>query len=190
MTEEKKPMSTQKITVIVAIIMIALGGVSSIANWAFDLSDKWNDYRDSQDLRQINHYADIVSDSTIAKVTREIDPMNAAQFESFKDSLYYQIRTGKSIAFTYMNAVDSLCQIIIMKEKHVKQLQARIDMLEVELDISRAKTRDEGLQTVMNALEKVLSARDQSVKLDSMMIEIRRMNLQKLKEINSGDRAQ
>lgn len=186
---EKKPMTTQRITVIIAAVMLGLGGISSVANWVFDFTGKYQDWRDKQTQRTIDQNAKIVSDSTVAKVIREIDPLKTADFDAFRDSLHNQIRNGKHIALSYMTAVDSLIQIVSYKDQEIGVLNSRVQVLEVKLQVAKANTRDEGLNMVMNTLEKLLNEKSSTQKLDSIMIGIRQINENKL-NIKSGDRAQ
>lgn len=190
MEEEKKPMSAQRITIWVGVIALLATTFGAVGETIFDISGKWSEYQDRKEVREINKNAAITSDSTIAKIIREIDPLTMREFSNYRDSVDAQMRNGKRIAFTYMNAVDSLVQVVNAKDRALIDQQKRIDLLEVELNVSKAKTRDEGLEMVMNTLEKLLNEKSQNQKLDSMMIEIRKLNQKKIESIKSGDRRQ
>lgn len=187
---EKKPMSGQRITMWVGIIVLVAGGLGKVGDSLFDISGKWNDYRDKQALREINHNAEIISDSTISKVIREIDPLTTSEFNAYREDIDGQMTIGKKIALGYMNTVDSLIRVVNQKDQVVNSQRKRIDVLEVELKVASAKTRDEGLETVMQTLEKLLNEKSQTIKLDSMMTEIKKLNQKKIESIKSGDRAQ
>lgn len=190
MTEKKKKISKLQLTAIIAGTMLFLGFLTQVSDWYIAISAKWSQHAQERELAEINRNAKIISDSTIAKITREISPLSTAQFAAYRDSVNAQIQNGKRIAFSYMNAIDSLCFVISEKERTEKQLNARIESLEVKLKVANAQNRDEALNTVMATLEKLLHNKEENQKLDSIMVLIRDSNREKINNVKSGDRAQ
>ena len=162
--------------------------VTSVSVWWFGFNDQRLSAKLDEEQRIISHNAAVVSDSVITRIEKRIDPLSTTEFQNYRDSTATQIERAKSIALNYMNTIDLLNAVISDGRRTETALMKRIEVLEVELKVTKAKTRDEGLQVVMNTLEKILNDRSQNQKLDSILTAIRERNEKQIDQIRSGDR--